>query len=105
MPSRFGVALLTCLLFYLACLRSKLQILGANGEILRILDTDYAIGAVEGSQGTYFCYVCPDGTSAPMLGAVSPSCTNNGSVLLTVLREFLSLAFKVVLDLVMYHGV
>ena len=108
MPStcRFGVAFLNFLPLCLTHLRTGVEIL--NGTlpftILYIREAIYT-ALVEGSQGTYYCYVCPDGTPPPMAGMVDPACSVNGSVLLTVLREFFSFAFKTILKLVIFCGV
>ena len=59
-------------------------------EILRIRDVSYATGAVGGSQGEYYCYVCPMGTPATV--ADIEDCGTNATVFVTVLGEFFSLA-------------
>ena len=122
MPStcRFGVAFLNFLPLCLTHLRTGLEV--PNGTLPYTIFTHLRTGLeilngtlpftilyireaiytalVEGSQGTYYCYVCPDGTPPPMAGMVDPACSVNGSVLLTVLREFFSFAFKTILKLV-----
>ena len=88
MPTKFGFSTPTFLDLCLSYLRD-LVILGANDDVLHIQNTTFSVNAVEGSQGTYFCYVCPAGTPSPAdRAAINSNCTTNGSVLLTVLREF-----------------
>ena len=66
--------------------------MGDNMEILHIRDVSYATGAVAGSQGDYYCYVCPMGTPA-MVDDIE-DCGTNATVLVTVLGEFFKLAFS-----------
>ena len=82
--------------------RDVREFLGDNNEILYIRNTSYATDG--GSQGRYYCYICPNGT-LDTVDVIEVTCGTNASVLVTVLGELFSLAFKAIFGLVMHHGV
>ena len=101
---RLGIAFLTSLSLCLTHFRKDVRdILGQNGEILRIRNVSYATGAMPGSQGEYYCYGCPMGTPATV--ADIEDCGTNATVLVAVWGEFFSSLLKTIFGLVVYCGV
>ena len=83
--------------------RDVRDVLGPNGEILRIRNISYATGAMPGSQGEYYCYGCP--MSTPAMVAEIEDCRINASVFVAVWGEFFSSLLKAIFGLVVYCGV